>query len=99
MARKPMITRTIKITKVNAMCVDTVNAEICNQVYTLSGTFDDDEKLLAIINKDMEESDLKAVTIVEKTVEEKLFGMEEEKFIQFSKELPPRTTKTDESAE
>ena len=47
MARQPMVTRTIKTTKVNVMCVDINSGETFNEEVVLPRTYKDDAKLLA----------------------------------------------------
>ena len=97
MARKVMVTRTIKITLVNVLCLDISTAEPCNKDFTLPGTMVDSEgKLkekaaLKIIAEMCSNSTVKPVAVVHYEVVEKLYGMDEATFIANSVVLTPRT--------
>lgn len=98
MARKVMVTRTIKSTLVNVLCLDISTAEPCNKDFTLPGTMVDSEgKLkekaaLKIIAEMCSNSTVKPVAVVHyEVVEKKLYGMDEATFIANSVVLPPRT--------
>lgn len=90
MARVPMVTRTIKATKANVMCVDVQTGEPCNKVVTVPRTYKDDEALMKKVRPLLETETLKAIHIVDKEKIETLYGMTEHEFIQYGKELPPR---------
>ena len=97
MARKVMITRTIKSTLVNVLCLDISTAEPCNKGFTLPGTMVDSEGKLKekaamkIIAEMCSNSTVKPVAVVGYDVIEKLYGMDEATFIANSVVLPPRT--------
>ena len=97
--RKPMVTRTIKTTKVNVMCLDIVTAEPENVVVTLPRTFKDDVKLLKAVKEVVESAVLKAVHIVDKEEVNTLYGMTEQSFIDNAIELDPETRKALEEVE
>lgn len=103
MARKRMVTRTVQSTKVVVMCANTETASIENYEVTVSGVFSDDTKLMKQVEKVLTSESIKPVAINEKTIEEKLYGMEEQKFIENAEILPPRTkvdeTETEETEE
>ena len=86
-----MVTRTIKSTLVVALCVDTEIAEITNQEFVISGTFPDDEKgkkkLLNKVKEIAENDTTKVVEIVSKEETEKLYGVTEQEFLTFAKEV------------
>lgn len=90
MARTPQVTRTIKTTNVNVLCLDIVNGEPFNEQVTLSRTYKDEKAMLKEVEKLINNDTQKAVHIVGFTVEEKLYGMSEQKFIETADELPPR---------
>ena len=92
MARTPMVTRTIKTTKVNVMCLDVQAGEPCNKVITVPRTYNDDEALMKKVRPLLETETLKAVHIVGKQEIETLYGMTEQDFIEHAKLLPPRNT-------
>lgn len=89
-----MVTRTIKSTKVTALCLDTQTAEPSNATFTVGGTFPGDpkgnDKLLKKLKNNYETETFKVVSIVDKQVEENLYGMTEEDFIKGAQILPAR---------
>lgn len=104
MARTPQVTRTIKTTIVTVLCLDIVNGEPFNKQVTLPRTYKDEKAMLKEVEKVINTDNQKAVHIVNFTVEEKLYGMSEQKFIETADELPPRkvysevTEKTEENS-
>lgn len=90
MARVPQVTRTIKTTIVDVLCLDIDDGEPFNKEVILPRTYKDEKAMLKeaekVINNDKE----KAVHVVGYEVQEKLYGMSEAKFIEFADELPPR---------
>ena len=98
MARKVMVTRTIKSTLVHVLCLDISTAEPCNEDFTLPGTMVDSEgKLkekaaLKIIAEMCSNSPVKPVVVLHYEVVEKLYGMDEDTFIANSVVLSPRNT-------
>lgn len=95
MARARKVTRTISLTKVIVMCVDTETAKVNNYEVTISGTYTDDKKLMKEVTKAVETETLKPVSVVSAEVIEKLYGMDEQKFIEMAEVLPPRDKKED----
>lgn len=93
MARVPMVTRTMKTTKVNVLCMDLVKAEPCNKSITLPRTFKDDKKLFKAVENILNNDELKAVQIVKKKEIDTLYGMTEQEFIETAKVLDPETRK------
>ena len=93
MARTPMVTRTIKTTEVNVMCLDVEKGETINKDITLSRTFKDDEKLLKEVKKIVETDSIKAVHVVDKREVKTLYGMSEQEFIEHATVLPLREAK------
>ena len=93
MARKPMVTRTIVITKVNVLCLDIQSAEPFNKVVTLPRTYKDEKKLLKKVEEVVNTDDIKAVHIVDKEEVETLYGMTEQDFITNATILDPATRK------
>ena len=88
MARKRMVTRTIKLTKAKATVYDIESDEIKTVEYKLSGELSSDAAL-KIITKEHE--DVRPLKVTEVTVQEELYGMSEEKFIELADILPART--------
>ena len=88
MARKRMVTRTITFTTVKATVYDIASDEIKTVEYKLSGDISSDVAL-KIITKEHE--DVRPLKVTEVTVQEKLYGMSEEKFIELAEIIPSRT--------
>ena len=93
MARKPMVTRSFEVTRVNVMCCDTDTAEVTNIEREIPRTYKDDNKLLKVVKEAIETDTLKVVTVVDKTVVSKLYGMSEIDFLKNAIELDPETRK------
>lgn len=93
MARKAMVTRTIIITKCNVLCMELAKAEPFNKEVILPRTYKDDKKLLKRVQELVDNDEVKAVHIVSKEEVETLYGMTEQKFIENSIILDPKTRK------
>ena len=93
MARKPMVTRTIITTKVNAMCVNLESTEVFNKEVTLPRTYKDEKKLLKAVENVVNNDTEKAVQIVDSSEVETLYGMTEQDFIDSATVLDPKTRK------
>lgn len=93
MARKPMVTRTFQTTKVYVLCMDTVSCEALNKCVTLAGTYKNEDKLMKAVRDVVEVNNIKAVEIVDKKVEDVLYGMSEQDFITNAVKLDPETRK------
>lgn len=91
MARKPMITRTIKTTVATVLCLDVEKAEPFNYTVELVRTYKDEKHLMKAIREKVDTEDVKAVHLVSVDVKEVLYGMYEDDFIKHAKELTPRT--------
>lgn len=91
MARKRMVTRTITFTTVKATVYDISSNEIKTVEYKLSGKLTSDVAL-KVITKEHEE--VRPLKVTEVTVQEELYGMPEEKFIELADVLPARTKVT-----
>lgn len=96
MARVRMITRTVKGTKANVMCLDTLAAKAVNADYEISGVYQDNEKLLKALKAEYETETLKLVHIVSSFETEQLYGMPENEFMLHAKKLPPRGTSSED---
>lgn len=88
MARKRMVTRTIKFTTVKATAYDIASNEIKTVEYKLSGELSSDVALKVITK---EHAEVRPLKVTEVTVHEELYGMSEEKFIELADILPART--------
>ena len=90
MARTPMVTRTIQATKANVLCLNIVEGEPFNKVVTLPRTYKDENAMLKVISKMVDNDQVKAVHVVDSYVEETLYGMSEQRFIDLAQVMPPR---------
>ena len=99
MARKPMVTRTLKSTTVVALCMDVVNCEPENKTLTIARTFKDDNSALKVLKDKYETDTLKVVHVVSRTETEELYGMSEEDFIKYADILDKETRKAIEEEE
>ena len=88
MARKRMVTRTIKFTTVKATVYDSASNEMKTVEYKLSGELSTDDAIKVITK---EHKEVRPLKVTEVTVQEELYGMSEEKFIELADILPPRT--------
>ena len=93
MARAKMVTRTITATKVEAQIVTISASEITTINVTVSGEFDDADKLLKAVKKQTETNDIKVLQVLTSEKIEKLYGMLESDFLAQAKELDPETRK------
>ena len=91
MARERMVTRTINEYQINALCVDTLKAELSEQSVKLTGEYKDETEILETLQKRYNLDTFKVVSVKSVTIVEKLYGMSELDFIKYAKELPPRT--------
>lgn len=90
MARAPQVTRTIQTTHCNVLCMDIENREPCNKDVVLPRTYKDENAMLKAVKKVVETDTIKAVQVVTSTVQETLYGMSEQDFIEHATVLPPR---------
>lgn len=96
MARKPMVTRTMKSTKVTAIMANTETETLSKRDFILPRTYDTDKELMKalapIANTDTEV----AIKVVATEVQEQLYGMDEAKFISLAEPLPARDAKSED---
>lgn len=90
MARKRMVTRTIKTLEVEVLCLDISTQETVNKSLILSGTYKDNKSLMKAVSNILNSETLKAVHVTDSTEKETLYGMDENDFITYASELPPR---------
>ena len=87
MARKPMVTRKIKFTSVNVLCLNIETAESFNRVVKLPGHYNNELKLRKVVDEKINTDTEKTVHIVDVAHETKLLGMTEEEFMSYAKPL------------
>ena len=93
MARARMVTRTITATKCEVQIVTISASEITTINQTVSGEYEDADKLLKAVKKSVETEDIKVLKVLTSEKEEKLYGMKEEDFLKVAKELDAKTRK------
>lgn len=93
MARTRMVTRTINVTVVEAMCLDTQTAEVTVKSLELTGETFTDEKALKALKKEYETDTFKVVAIQKMEVHEEMYGLKEIDFLKVAQKLDPATRK------
>ena len=96
MARERMVTRTVSEAKVEAMVANIAEQKIETRIYSISATVKEGDEVKFISKFVEKDSNIKVVSILNRTVTEVLYGMPEVDFIRLAKVLPPRTANTDE---
>lgn len=87
--RKPMVTRTIILTQVTALCLNPQSEELSEQEFTLIGKIADKDKVLKRVSKQYNTEDCTIVAIRELKEVKRLYGMDEADFIKGAKILDP----------
>lgn len=96
MARKPVVSRTIKSTIVNAKVYKSSTDSVETQNISLAGTFDTEEQLDKALRKATKGADIQVLAVLGTEVNEALYVMDENKFIELADVQPPRGTKVSE---
>lgn len=100
-----MVTRTIKSTECEVLCLNTETAEACNVSVSLAGTYEDEKAILKVINKRIAqgvislEDGVVPVKVVHIDIKENLYGRPEDKFIEGAEILPPRASVNESEGE
>ena len=97
MARTRMVTRTISFTEVSVITMNIETVTPQHEVIRIAGVFDNDKSLLKKLKNRYETDLYKIVAITDTKVIEKLYGMCEEDFIEYAKELPARNCQIDDN--
>lgn len=90
MARVPQVTRTIQTTKATVLCLDLEKKEPFEKTVILSRTYKTEKDMMKRIAAIVDNDTVKAVHVVHSEVEETLYGMSEQKFIENAEILPAR---------
>ena len=90
MARKRMVTRTITSTKVKALVYVIDKDEVQTLEYKLSGELSADDALKVITK---EHKKVRPLKVTDVSVQEELYGMPVEKFLELAEILPSRMAK------
>ena len=95
MARKPMITRTITTTRVQALALNLDTHENETITLILPRTYKDDKVLEKALKEAKVPTGLKPILVLSSEVVETLYGMTEEDFIAAAEVLPARGVKSE----
>ena len=90
--REKFITRTITEVIYTVMTVNVIESKVENRSFYLYDDLNDD-KALKVLQKTYEHESMKIVSIIDKKVREKLYGMTEDTFVTHAVELDPTTRK------
>ena len=94
MARQRMVTRTIEVLNVTALCVNVTDTTTYFADLELTGMGNvSDTDILKALKKAHETDTIKVVAIYNKSVKEELYGMLELDFLKYAKKLDPMTRK------
>ena len=94
MARERMVTRTLNILEVTALCMDIANAKAVTEKLELTGmTADDPDAALKALKKAHDDATFTVVSIISMTAREELYGMKELDFFAKAVRLDPETRK------
>lgn len=96
MARKRMVTRTVKFEKVTALAVDMNTRETREVVCQITGKWKNPEDLLKKVKKSIDSEDVKAVSIIAHEPVEMLMGMTEDEFIELARYIEKNTDQAEE---
>lgn len=92
MARVPQVTRTIQTTVCNVLCLNLNTKEPFEKTVKLPRTYKDEKHMMKKIEAIVNSPEVKAVHVISSEIEETLYGMSEQKFIETADILPPRKT-------
>lgn len=85
--RKRMVTRTIKVSTVEAMVTDIVEAKVFHKYVVITGDYDNNT-LAKMVKKTVEaEQGMVFACITEVQTEEHIYGMPEDEFLVYAKEI------------
>lgn len=93
MARERMVTRTVNVTIVEAICMDIQTVETSFKKLELTGETYDSASALKALKKEYETDTFKVVAVNGLETTERMYGMKEVDFIQYAMELDPETRK------
>lgn len=85
-----MITRTVSVTNCEVMCLSVSKAAVSTEHFKVTGAYDNAIDALNEVKRIYETDDFKPTAIVSMKVDEILYGLPEEKFIEIAEILPPR---------
>jgi len=88
MARRPMVTRTIKSTEVKVLGINLANNQTGTKSVVIPRTYETDKEIIKYLTKNnVFNNDFAPVKVVDSVIHEALYGMPEEDFIKFAQEI------------
>ena len=99
MARQPQVTRTLPTTKAKILVVNIETGISEEREVSIPREYKKMEKLRKAIEDAVNTPSIKFVHVISTEVEEVLYGMSEQKFIENAEILPPRGTKAEDENE
>lgn len=94
MARVRMVTRTINVIEVEALCVDVTTAQPQYKSLELTGLTDTTPSyILKLVQKQYNTDEFKVVATTNITTREELYGLTELDFLKYATRLDPETRK------
>lgn len=84
MARKRVVSRTIKATVATVLRCTVENAEVHEEIISMGGTFKSNNELLKKIQKLYDTDEVKTIAVKATEVTEKLYKMPEDQFIELA---------------
>lgn len=94
MPRIPQVTRTLKTTQVEVLCLDLKQEKPFNKTLVIPKVYKDNKHLLQKVKEIVDNENEKAVHIVSAEVKEMLYGMTEQRFLELATPLPPKSKQT-----
>lgn len=95
MARKRLITRSIKSIECECLCLDTKENETFNMIVNISGDFKNSTEMLMRAKELTETEDVILCTILETKEVVKRYWLEEDEFIKVANIFPEKHEKTE----
>ena len=93
MARQYPFSRTITTQTVTALVFDKETAEASNTTITLGEVIEDTKKLNKVVDKALSKGNIKFIEVVDVQIEEQLYGITLEDFLEKAVRLDPKTRK------
>ena len=94
--RIPMVTRTVKSTRVLVLLADVEANALVEKRIDIPRTYSDEKSLIKAVKSALANEPLTFVKVLATAEQEALYGMSEQKFISLAQVLPPRGTQNDD---
>lgn len=87
MARKRMVTRTVKMTIAQVKVVDAISEKMMTMEFKLPYVYKDEKAVIKKVESLISNPDIKVLKVLDTEVLEDLYGMPEEEFIRVAKPM------------